>query len=31
MTKYNLIETFFDEPEEAVDFFVRLQKKRKSL
>ena len=27
MTKHNLIETFFSEPEEAIDFFVRLQKK----
>lgn len=27
MTKHNLIETFFTEPEEAIDFFVRLQKK----
>ena len=30
MTKYNLIETFFDEPDEAVDFFLRLQKKGKA-
>ena len=30
MTKHNLIETFFDEPEEAVDFFLRLQKKGKA-
>lgn len=30
MTKYNLIETFFETPEECIDFFVRLGKKGKA-
>lgn len=30
MTKHNLIETFFEQPEDCVDFFVRLKKLAKA-